>query len=120
MGFTIQQKPRDEVYEAALNAARSSVFFPCYREEGEGGGGYLTPVSPPPSPYEVDFRKKGIQTWDAEITSDTNKEIDIWRSARGGVAHGLLEGILFFFHWGDSGSERLIWGGRRNTNARGE
>lgn len=45
---------------------------------------------PTPNPYEVDLGKKGTKTWDAEITTNTNKEQSVWRSARGGVAHGLL------------------------------
>lgn len=79
-------------HEAAVNATQGSVFFflsavpvspslpPCHpaareRRAIECGGECLTPASPPsPRPYEeeVDLGKKGRQTWDAEITSDTN------------------------------------------------
>lgn len=86
------------------------------RERERRRGGYLTPVSPPPAPYEVDLGRKEPKkrSWDAEITRDSGS---VWRSVRAGVdAHGLL--FLFysrdFFYFlsrgGDWGSARLIRG----------
>lgn len=55
----IQEWARDEVYEAALNATQGSVFFPCSRGGGKGGGGgVFDSCLPTPSPYEVDLGRK--------------------------------------------------------------
>lgn len=94
--FTTQEKSRDEVYEAALNAAEGSVFFPC--SGGEGEGGVFDSCLPTPSPYEVDLGRKEPKTWDAEITRDTNKEVYTFGDPRAAASRtDYYRGILFFF-----------------------
>ena len=101
---------------------RAPYFSPCSKRGGrkkKRGGIWL--LSPHPQSVRGGFGKEegGTKTWDAEITRGTNKEIHIWRSAHGGVAHGLLRGVLFSSRRGDSDSERLIWRRRRRRGGGG-